>query len=55
MKTDNGSKEFVWDKGNIDKNWDKHGVENKEKRLYEINVPYQALIKGYIKKCLLGS
>ncbi|MBI5207038.1 MAG: hypothetical protein HY934_04525, partial [Candidatus Firestonebacteria bacterium] len=21
----------------------------------EINVPYQALIKGYIKKCLLGS
>ena len=30
MKVDKGSKEFIWDRGNSDKNWVKHRVENSE-------------------------
>lgn len=30
MKTIKKAFEFIWDKGNIDKNWEKHGVANKE-------------------------
>lgn len=30
MKTKKKLKEFIWDKGNIDKNWGKHRVKNSE-------------------------
>lgn len=30
VKTIKKAYEFIWDKGNIDKNWEKHRVSNKE-------------------------
>ncbi|MEW6201910.1 MAG: BrnT family toxin [bacterium] len=30
MRIDKKSKEFIWDRGNIDKNWIKHKVKNSE-------------------------
>lgn len=30
IKSSKGPVEFIWDKGNINKNWEKHQVSNKE-------------------------